>query len=85
MKYLTLSRNLLLALTAISVLSSCSLWSPRSQMRSKEVTKEASFTNLPSPDKTGKVKAEDLLIWCLKELDTKGDINARMQRVRDAE
>ena len=54
-------------------------------MRSKEVTKEASFTNLPSPDKTGKVKAEDLLIWCLKELDTKGDINARMQRVRDAE
>ena len=54
-------------------------------MRSAEVTKPVSFTNLPNPDESGKVKSEDLLIWCLKNIVDQGDINARMQRVRDAE
>ena len=54
-------------------------------MRSKEVTKPVLFTNLPDNDKGNGVKAEDLLIWCLKEFPNRGDINARMQRVRDGE
>lgn len=54
-------------------------------MRSKEVTKPVSFTNLPSPEANGKVSAEKLLIWCIEQLPGAGDINARMQRVRDAE
>jgi len=54
-------------------------------MRSKEVTKQVLFTPLPNPDGTGKVKCESIAKWCLMNLVEMGDINARMQRVRDAE
>ncbi len=54
-------------------------------MRSKEVTRPVLFTELPAPDKTGKVKCEAIAKWCLGNLIEMGDINARMQRVRDAE
>lgn len=54
-------------------------------MRSAEVTKPVLFTPLPSPDNTGKVKCEAVAKWCVLNLIEMGDINARMQRVRDGE
>lgn len=54
-------------------------------MRSAEVTKPVLFTDLPSPDETGKVACVEVAKWCVLNLIEMGDINARMQRIRDAE
>ena len=53
--------------------------------RGAEVTKPISFDPLPEPDKTGKVKCDEVIKWCVKQVDNIGDINERMKRVVDGE